>query len=992
MGGRGAGRGGRKKGGGAAWFYAVRRGRRTGVFASFEACRPLVEGFGGADFRKFRREADAVAYAEGGAGSRGEEEEEEKPGRSESSGVAPAPGKQERRPVAAPREKKENEQPRQQPQQRGGSDALTCSEHCLPVARHLSKSTGAWYLCCPVKEGIKRCRFMVWEKDAEKYDIPLCPKHLRPATMDRSKTTGRKFFSCGFSGGRSCGFVAWANGGAPAPVASAAAKPAPPAALPEYRPTRYDDMGEGDVRSLLAQQESLAADASLMRRAADGGRKIRETLAELRQAAANMRHPQRPARPPVPGAAAGPPPGVVALEPSWNHDPKGLDRRAGLQLTTDGLPPPLSRKQERQRDAAARTGRRAAGGGASSGGGGKLSRKDVDGLYRAMREAAAAAGALRCGGDDDDDDDKGEEPALRTRLMPHQRAGVAWMRGRERGTPAGGMLADDMGLGKTLQLIALAAGDREGATLVVCPKALLSEWEAQVLSHVRAGELPVRVYHGPRRDRGAAALGARGLVVTTYSVVRSEHGGCGGGGGKDETGLFAVEWRRVVLDEAHEIRNAATKTTKAVCALRAERRWMLSGTFVQNSLDDLYSAFQFLRHSPYDRKATWRALVRPAASEPDESAALRRVSALLATVLLRRTKQDRLPGGRRVVELPPRTVTDEWVELRGDERARYERLRRASRREREPGYARALVLLLRLRQAACDSSLVPVEEGAAAKGDGDEEDKAAAEKRADEVDGLGDALAALSIGGGDDDGDGACELCGDALDRETVGTATAACGHRFCRECVQLALNRAGSPGECPACGDALSRDGVEFDGPDASPGSAPPSSKVAYLLGALRRLSRDDPSAKSVVFSQWTGLLDRAGAALRAAGVTLARVDGSVPADRAAAELRRFRDADAGVRVLLLSLRSGGVGLNLTAATHVFMLDCWWNPAVEEQAFDRVYRVGQTRPTFVHRLLARDTVEEAMLRLQEAKRRRASGALGSRARLGLDELRDLFL
>jgi hypothetical protein len=146
-------------------------------------------------------------------------------------------------------------------------------------------------------------------------------------------------------------------------------------------------------------------------------------------------------------------------------------------------------------------------------------------------------------------------------------------------------------------------------------------------------------------------------------------------------------------------------------------------------------------------------------------------------------------------------------------------------------------------------------------------------------------------------------------------------------------------------------------------------------------------PPIKSVVFSQWTGMLDIVEAALRREPrlSSFCRLDGAMSSDERQKALRRFRD-ERGVRVMLLSLRAGGVGLNLTSARRVFLLDPWFNPAVEEQAMDRVHRLGQTHPVIVTRFIMRGTVEERMLSLQETKRQQCQAVLGGADDGDLDE------
>jgi SNF2 family DNA or RNA helicase len=155
----------------------------------------------------------------------------------------------------------------------------------------------------------------------------------------------------------------------------------------------------------------------------------------------------------------------------------------------------------------------------------------------------------------------------------------------------------------------------------------------------------------------------------------------------------------------------------------------------------------------------------------------------------------------------------------------------------------------------------------------------------------------------------------------------------------------------------------------------APSSSKTELLLSALETAAADEH--KSLVFSQWTSMLDLLEPKLRERGLAFVRLDGST-VDRAGVVDRFQRDRE--LPVFLVSLKAGGVGLNLTAADHVFLFDPWWNPAVEEQAFDRAHRIGQEKPVFVYRLVAAETVEERILDLQREKRGLAELAAGGSA------------
>jgi SNF2 family DNA or RNA helicase len=150
-------------------------------------------------------------------------------------------------------------------------------------------------------------------------------------------------------------------------------------------------------------------------------------------------------------------------------------------------------------------------------------------------------------------------------------------------------------------------------------------------------------------------------------------------------------------------------------------------------------------------------------------------------------------------------------------------------------------------------------------------------------------------------------------------------------------------------------------------------SSKTELLLTSLETAASE--GHKSLVFSQWTSMLDLLEPHMKAHGLPFLRLDGSTR-DRGEV-VERFQK-DAGTSVFLISLKAGGTGLNLTAADHVFLFDPWWNPAVEQQAFDRAHRIGQTKPVFVHRLVTTGTVEERILALQKEKRALADVATGT--------------
>ena len=423
--------------------------------------------------------------------------------------------------------------------------------------------------------------------------------------------------------------------------------------------------------------------------------------------------------------------------------------------------------------------------------------------------------------DKDKDKDKnakaskdGSVDGLKTKLLPHQVEGVEWMRGRELGpvkrgkVPKGGLLADDMGLGKTLQTVSLILTNRKPAkddpawkkqyegiektTLVVAPLALIRQWESEMRDKVDKSQgLKVLVHHGPQRTKRFKDLALYDVVVTTYQILVSEFGVSSDKEDGLKAGCFGLHWWRVVLDEAHTIKNRNAKATKACCALRSEYRWCLSGTPLQNNLDELQSLIKFLRIKPYDDLKEWKDQIEKPMKNGKGHIAIRRLHSILRCFMKRRTKDilkeegALIPGGKAAaangagsslgLKVTERKVVTVATELSPAERKFYDRLedradqRMAAMLREKMTYASAFTLLLRLRQACNHPKLV---EGKLEK---DKEAMAGAfsQKSQDsDVDALADMLSGTDIGAR------GCSVCG-----RTLGAVDADLGQDMCSEC-----------------------------------------------------------------------------------------------------------------------------------------------------------------------------------------------------------------
>ncbi|GAM89769.1 hypothetical protein ANO11243_078080 [Dothideomycetidae sp. 11243] len=738
---------------------------------------------------------------------------------------------------------------------------------------------------------------------------------------------------------------------------------------------------------------------------------------------------------------------------------------------------------------------------------------------------------------EEDDEDDGTVHGMAVKLLPHQVDGVSWMLDKESGErkkngvlPKGGILADDMGLGKTIQSVtlilanprpALDAKAPEGSkkkmppkevgkgTLVVAPLALIKQWESEIKTKVSPShKLKVLVHHGPSRTKSHLELKKYDVVITTYHIIASEHAGSSDHEQGVKVGCFGVHWYRVILDEAHSIKNRNAKSTQACCALKSWYRWCLTGTPMQNNLDELQSLIHFLRIKPYEDLSHWKSQITGPMKSGRGQVAIKRIQYFLKAFMKRRTKDilkqegalnfggkkdtnGEKSAGMKIVERKVETVV---CKLDDYEREFYNKLeQRANDRLHDmmegakTDYIGALVLLLRLRQACNHPQLIKSamqsdKDALATAGIGGSQSPTKATTSATEVDVLADLLGDLNVKTKQ------CDVCQATLKTDEVDKGSVRCSdceldlsqannqnakdgkdarmrkakkdqkHAARRQRnrkvlldsddeedegegewlvspsqQQSSLGRAGGIDDEDAEGggrslgsidsetdsdetdsdsmvkrkarsttDPTSASGSELDS-EADPSFVSaasttvydpssriyPSTKIRRLLKILRT---ETPNHKVIVFSQFTTMLDLIQPHLLSSSIPFVRYDGSLPNPVREAALHSLRN-DPSIRVLLCSLKCGSLGLNLTAASRVVIVEPFWNPFVEEQAIDRVHRLNQTVDVRVYKLTVRDSVEERIIELQNKKRELAKAAIegGKMAKLSMRDLLGLF-
>ncbi|XP_034531101.1 helicase-like transcription factor [Notolabrus celidotus] len=523
------------------------------------------------------------------------------------------------------------------------------------------------------------------------------------------------------------------------------------------------------------------------------------------------------------------------------------------------------------------------------------------------------------------------------------------------------------------------------ATLIIAPLSVLSNWLDQLDQHVHANvKLNVYLYYGSERNRSKKFLSSQDVVITTYNVLSADFG--------NKSPLHGITWLRVVLDEGHVIRNPIAKMSKAVLDLKAQRRWILSGTPIQNSVKDMWMLLAFLRLKPFDVREWWNRVIQRPITQGDK-VGLQNLQTLVKCITLRRTKTSEV-NGRPLVSLPEKTVCVEQVELSQAEREEYELARNEGRstisRYVAEGsvlrnYADVLVILMRLRQHCCHPDLIAKITS----------DLGASATPAELRERLIEKLRMVLASGSDEE----CSVCLDSV-RLPVITH---CAHVYCRPCIAQVISTTQDGARCPLCRNEIkTSELVEFPQEEVEEDKSVnsekwrTSSKVQALMGNLLRLRCEDSGIKSLVVSQFTRFLTILETPLREHGFSFVRLDGSLSQKKRTQIIHEFQSSDSGgPSIMLLSLKAGGVGLNLTAASRVFLMDPAWNPATEEQCIDRCHRLGQNKKVFVTKFIVKDSVEENMVKIQRQKQDLVEKAFGStntdRKTSRIDEIKALM-
>lgn len=541
-----------------------------------------------------------------------------------------------------------------------------------------------------------------------------------------------------------------------------------------------------------------------------------------------------------------------------------------------------------------------------------------------------------------------EQPKTITRkLKSFQLQGLDWMMKQEKSQWKGGLLGDEMGMGKTIQAVSLIMSDypAKDPTLVVVPPVALMQWQNEIKEYTD-GKLKVLVYHNTNpkvKNMKLKELKGYDVIMISYSglesIYRKESKGWKRDDGliKENSKIHAINYHRLILDEAHNIKTRTTGVARACFALKADYKWCLSGTPVQNRIGEFFSLLRFLEVRPFacyfckacpcaelhwsqnadNKKCTVcnhsgfnhvsifnQELLNPITQGADDElrrAALGKLRLITDRIMLRRMKRDHTAS----MELPPKEVIihneffgdverDFSTSIMSNTTRQFDTY--VSRGVMLNNYANIFGLIMQMRQVANHPDLI-------------------LKKHAE---GGQNVLV--------------CCIC-DETAEEPIRSR---CHHEFCRKCAKdyvRSFEQDASP-DCPRCHIPLA---IDFDQPDIEQDEDhvkkssiinrikmedwTSSTKIEMLVYDLYKLRSQKQTHKSIVFSQFTSMLQLVEWRLRRAGFNTVMLDGSMSPAQRQKSIEYFMN-NTHVEVFLVSLKAGGVALNLTEASRVFIID----------------------------------------------------------------------
>ncbi|KAL4447094.1 hypothetical protein ABPG74_013946 [Tetrahymena malaccensis] len=603
----------------------------------------------------------------------------------------------------------------------------------------------------------------------------------------------------------------------------------------------------------------------------------------------------------------------------------------------------------------------------------------------------------------------------------------------------GGILADEMGLGKTLMIISLIHETKrertaQYGTLIVTPSNLVSQWENQFKKHSKADSISIlNLYQKSNRSKNFEDYD---VVICSYNIL------CGIFDNQELSGkMFNKFWDRVIIDEAQKIKNKKSKVSEASFEIQSNCRWCLTGTPLENSLEDIYSLFRFLNVPKYSEWSWWSQNIKNSKKNNKKSNSFKIINQMIENFTLRRTKQSVDANGASIVSLPEKKIKNIYIELFENEKNIYKKIFdktqeiykffQQKQNKQRKNYIHIFEVLSKLRRFCVHPSLTFKKEEETIKTKDQSVDDIVSKintfldeiqskikiqnpnlknqnqndnkEKAEETQNKMSQYQKEVIQQIKDGQYQVCSICLEDIKYHSISS----CLHVFCSTCLQKSVEVSH---RCPNCRKYLNMSDIlqfvdenteiyeelgNYFNEDIISGS-----KIQKIIEIIEEIHKK--GEKVVLFSQWIDTLNLLEKHLQKKNISSMRFEGKLSRAQKQKSLYHFennsdlqessseieyigqQEEDMEIEestenneenipktptVLLASLMSGYVGLNLIGANHLILCDSWWNPAIEDQAINRIHRIGQQKQTHIYKMICKDTIEERIQEINDQKR-----------------------
>ncbi|EAR85640.2 SNF2 family amine-terminal domain protein (macronuclear) [Tetrahymena thermophila SB210] len=608
----------------------------------------------------------------------------------------------------------------------------------------------------------------------------------------------------------------------------------------------------------------------------------------------------------------------------------------------------------------------------------------------------------------------------------------------------GGILADEMGLGKTLTIISLIHETKKErtskyGTLIITPSNLVNQWENQFKNHSKADS--ISILNLQQKNNRSKSFEDYDVVICSYNII------CMLFESYDLSDkIFNQQWERIILDEAQKIKNKQSKVSEACFEIQSKYKWCLTGTPLENSIDDIYSLIRFLNIPKYSDWNWWRQNVKNTKNQEQKSNSFKIINQIIENLTLRRTKKSQYANGESITSIPEKQIQNIYIDLFDNEKNIYDKIFQKTQQvykffkqnsnKKDKNYMHVFEVLTKLRRFCVHPSLTfKIEEEAIQVSENSTNDIISKinsflneiqskiqqqnknnkesnqnndEKNQEPQNNISqyqkEVIQQIK--------DGQFQVCSVCLE-DIKYHSISSCLHVFCSSCLEQSIQ---TNHKCPLCRKHLSMsDMLDFVDEGAVihqqlshylNDEIISGSKIQKTVEIIEEIHKK--GEKVIVFSQWIDTLNLLEKHLQKKQISFMRFEGKLTKSQKQKSLYHFENQTTNAdllqastlkedssqqeqtmgqeeqydnsnqnqentsqtpTVLLASLMSGYVGLNLTGANNLILCDSWWNPAVEDQAINRIHRLGQQKQTYIYKMICKDTIEEKIQQINDQKR-----------------------